>query len=138
MLDAIQSKLETEYHVKTVIDFAAISKQRSERPLMIYLMLLQETVKNTDYTGVTVSSVDSVIGVVIAQRSAKDPHGADHREQMDGVRKSIRTLLAGWAPDTDYEPLVRGNGRLMQFENKTVYWLDVFSTKYTEEARHHQ
>lgn len=138
MLTAIENQLKTEFNVKSVIEFAAIDKKASGRSTVLYVLPLGERVKNTEYTGATVSHVSYQVGVVTALRNVRDVQGGEHQQQLNVEREKIRALLAGWVPTPNHEPLARGNGRLMQFKNNTVYWLDIFETKNSEQAKHHQ
>jgi len=137
MLNAVETRLKTQFNVKSVIEFAAIDKTKNTRSTMLYVIPLGEKVVNTEYTGCTLSEVSYQVGIVTAIRNMRDSLGGAHQQRIDVERESIRDLLAGWKPKTDYKPLIRGNGRLMQFKNKTVYWLDIFTTKNTEQAHHH-
>lgn len=134
MLSAVKNKLEGHFAVNSVMEFAAIEKSPPIRSETLYVIPLGERVKNTEYTGVIVSTVIHQFGVVTALRNAKNVD----QQALDEIRNNIRELLAGWIPLSGYEPITRGNGSLLQLKNKTVYWLDVFETQSTEQAQHHQ
>ncbi len=135
MLEAIENHLETTFNVKTALDFASISKNRVvQSPTVFVIPLGVQTSPNQRDTGPALVRQDDRIGIVIAVRAINDPLGSYGNAALKVYRKQVYTLLFGWVPESGYEPLMVGNGRLLNFSDQTLYWIDEFTTSHLEQA----
>ena len=117
-------------------DYAAVKSLRDFVPPSVFVVLAQERFEsNPPGYGqrgeqVKVSQRGIVaVGVVIVGRNYREQHGAQLSDAMNTLIASVRGPLAGWVPDVPgARPLELQRGDLLQYDNATALWCDVWQT----------
>jgi hypothetical protein len=118
-------------------DYAAVKSLRDFTPPSVFVVLAQERFQeNPPGHGqrgeqVKVTQRGSVaIGVVIVGRNYREQHGAQLSGAMNTLIDNVRAQLSGWVPDVPgARPLQLQRGDLLQYDDATALWCDVWQTQ---------
>jgi hypothetical protein len=118
-------------------DYAAVKSLRDFAAPCVYVLLAREQFdvrppgfgeRGAQVPGVQSGTVQ--IGVVLAARNYREEGGAQLSDEFQSLLGSIRSRLAGWVPDcAGAKPLQLVQGDLLQYDNATALWCDVWMTK---------
>ena len=67
-------------------------------------------------------------GVVQVVRNVADVRGATASTELEPLRAAVMVALLNWQPSTAYEPIQHGSGKLDNYDNQTLWWVDEFTT----------
>lgn len=83
-----------------------------------------------------IQQVDVSLSVVIAARNFRQADlGSAAGADLAALITAIRTALLGWTPDgASIDPIELQAGRLEQRKAATLWWQDIFRTRYRLEA----
>jgi hypothetical protein len=118
-------------------DYAAVKSLRDFTPPSVFVVLAQEKFQeNPPGHGqrgeqVKVTQRGSVaIGVVIVGRNYREQNGAQLSGAMNTLIDNVRAQLSGWVPDVPgARPLQLQRGDLLQYDDSTALWCDVWQTQ---------
>ncbi|KAF1009061.1 MAG: hypothetical protein GAK28_00694 [Luteibacter sp.] len=117
-------------------DYAAVKNLRDFVTPSAFVLLAREQFDpqppSFGLPGQQVTSVQSgtvTIGVVIAARNYREQGGAQLSGEFELLLGSVRARLLGWVPPiAGARPLQLRQGELLQYDNATALWCDVWST----------
>ncbi|MGA7437655.1 MAG: hypothetical protein WBW32_05950 [Luteibacter sp.] len=123
--------------VGVAADYAAVKSLRDFPAPCVYVLLAREQFEPRAPTfgqrGQQVPGVQSgvvQIGVVLAARNYREEGGAQLTDEFQALLGSLRSRLMGWVPDCPgAKPLQLVQGDLLQYDNATALWCDVWMTK---------
>lgn len=78
--------------------------------------------------------VKATVGICLVTRSVVDARGAEASNDMDELRKEVKSALFGWAPAEGKDPYERGAGGLLLFRDTHMWWKDDFVTAYIDRS----
>lgn len=94
-----------------------------------YVLPLAESADPGYLVGVHAQQVKLAFGVLIAVQNVSDARGGAAQSELALRRQQVRTALAGWTLPTDPDATVSfAEGRLLQFENGRLWWMDTYET----------
>lgn len=118
-------------------DYAAMKNLRDFPAPCVYVLLAREQFDPRPPTfgqrGEQVPGVQSgtvQIGVVLAARNYRMEGGDQLSDEFQALLAAVRSRLMGWVPDCPgAKPLQLVQGDLLQYDNATALWCDVWMTK---------
>ncbi|MCA0175232.1 MAG: hypothetical protein LCH73_02925 [Proteobacteria bacterium] len=94
---------------------------------VVYVLPLAESAEPGYLAGVHAQPLRMAFGVLIAVQNVSDARGGAAQSELAVRRQQVRTALAGWTLPTDPDATVSfAEGRLMQFENGRLWWMDTY------------
>lgn len=118
-------------------DYAAVKSLRDFPAPCVYVLLAREQFdprppafgqRGQQISGAQSGTVQ--IGVVLAARNYREEGGAQLSDEFQALLGSLRSRLMGWVPDCPgAKPLQIVQGDLLQYDNATALWCDVWMTK---------
>lgn len=115
----------------------AIVQQAPKASPAAYVMTLQEASGNNERTnGAVLQPLSADISIVIITSNLSDPRGAAGANDIETLKKIVRTHLLGFVPhpDEDGLPLEHVSGELLKAWGGTVWWQEVFAaSSYIQE-----
>ncbi|MFC5525215.1 hypothetical protein ACFPPA_05610 [Rhodanobacter ginsengisoli] len=118
-------------------DYAAVKSLRDFTPPSVFVVLAQEKFQENapghgqrgEQVKITQRGLVAV-GVVIVGRNYREQHGAQLSGAMNTLIKNVRAQLSGWVPDVPgARPLQLQRGDLLQYDDATALWCDVWQTQ---------
>lgn len=96
-----------------------------------YVIPLQETPKgNMTQIGGHSQMIASDFAVIVVVRNVADKHGEAGHRILEDVREEIRDALYGWKHDEMAAPVDYMKGKLVDYRNQTMRWMDVYSARF--------
>lgn len=137
VVDRLRSQVSLLRLVGVAADYATVKSLRDFNPPSAYVLLAQETFdSNPPGNGargqqVTVAQRGRVaLGVVVAARNYREQAGAQLGGEIRGLLDQVRRCLQGWVPDVPgARPLQLQRGDLLQYDDATALWCDVWTTQ---------
>lgn len=123
--------------VGVAADYAAVKSLRDFTPPSAYVLLAQETFEpNPPGHGQRAQQVSLAqrgrvaLGVVVAARNYREQAGAQLAGTLQQLLQDVRATLSGWVPDVPgARPLQLQRGDLLQYDDATALWCDVWTTQ---------
>jgi hypothetical protein len=118
-------------------DYAAVKSLRDFNPPSVFVVLAQEKFDSNppghgqrgEQVKVTQRGLVAV-GVVIVGRNYREQNGAQLSGEMNTLINNVRAQLSGWVPDVPgARPLQLQRGDLLQYDDSTALWCDVWQTQ---------
>lgn len=92
-----------------------------------HVMPLAETAEAPDLAGLHHQRVLQEFGVVVMVANLQDATGSAAAVELHARRLAVRAALVGWVPDpASGETVAFTGGRLLQFFNQRLWWMDQF------------
>lgn len=118
-------------------DYAAVKNLRDFNPPSVFVVLAQEVFQpNAPGNGQRGQQVATTqrgavaVGVIVVGRNYREQHGAQLSASMSALIGQVRGALSGWVPDTPgSRPLQLQRGDLLQYDDATALWCDVWKTQ---------
>lgn len=137
VVDRLRSQVSALRLVGMAADYATVKSLRDFNPPSAYVLLAQEAFdSNPPGNGVrgqqvTVTQRGRVtLGVVVAARNYREQRGAQLGDEIRGLLDQVRSSLQGWVPDVPgARPLQLQRGDLLQYDDATALWCDVWTTQ---------
>jgi hypothetical protein len=115
-------------YIGGALDLNETTLQSANQP-SAYVLPLSETAEPGRLLGVHDQRITQTWGVVLVLRAARTT-AQDQSAELDTLRQSVRTALAGWTPDAaSTEPLDIASGQLVSLEAGLLLWQDEFTTQ---------
>jgi hypothetical protein len=124
--------------VGVAADYAAVKSLRDFTPPSAYVLLAQETFEpNPPGHGQRTQQVSVAqrgrvaLGVVVAARNYREQAGAQLAGTLQQLLEDVRACLVGWIPDiAGARPMQLQRGDLLQYDDATALWCDVYQTQH--------
>lgn len=98
-------------------------------PPSAFVMLVGEGSSRNEYaTGAFAQRVVARFGVVLVVRNVSDVRGAAAVLDLEGLRTAVMGALLNWQPSAAHDPVEHVTGRLDNYDDQTLWWIDEFST----------
>lgn len=118
-------------------DYASVKSLRDFVVPSVYVVLAQERFDNApagyaprDGVAQVSQPGDVSVGVIIAGRNYREQQGAQLSDEMRGLVGQVRQQLHGWVPPVPGARAMQiQRGDLLQYDNATALWCDVWTTK---------
>lgn len=145
MLSAIETKLgeikvdnkALFIDVGSALSLASVMNTSATRsPAAFVVPISEQPQSNHRDIGAAMQDVQVELGVLIVLTSRNDPSGAKGAALLAECRTAVKKALYGWQPMEGFEPLLLARGDLVKMAPNVIYWMDRFTTIYTEEANH--
>lgn len=101
----------------------------------VYVMVTGEKARPSEIADVLIQHVDAQLGIAMVVRNVSDVTGAAAGLDMEALRAAVKAALFGWQPAEKYEQLERDQGKLLQFREGHLWWLDTYNTSYLDKAQ---
>jgi hypothetical protein len=75
-------------------------------------------------------AITATFGIVICVTNFNDTAGEAANEELELVRQEIRIALCAWQPDWAALPIDFNSGRIVDYDDLTLRWNDIFSTQF--------
>lgn len=137
--DRVRAAVPSLRLVGLAADYAAVKSLRDFLPPSVFVVLAQEDFDRNppgygsrgDQVQVSQRAVVA-IGVVIVGRNYREQHGAQLNDSMRTLIGAVRQSLHGWTPDVaGARPLEMRRGDLLQYDDATALWCDIWHTQET-------
>ena len=69
-------------------------------------------------------------GVVLAVINLRDARGEKAQADLLTLRIAVMTVLLGWSPNAEFDPLEYAGGRLLRLSDQVLWWQDDFLTTH--------
>lgn len=117
-------------------EFSAVQQAPKAFPAAYVVTLQEVSGENGRTNGPVFQPLSADIGIVIITSNLSDPRGAAGSNDIETLKKIVRTHLLGFVPhpDADAIPLEHVSGELLKAWSGTVWWQEVFAAaSYIEE-----
>jgi len=78
-------------------------------------------------TGMTISRVDSGVGILIGVKDMSDAIGSDGQDTLKLYREAVAKTLQGFTPSGTTRPLWYTDGDLIDYQDGIFWWLERFT-----------
>lgn len=125
----------TGLDVKRAADF--VSAQGDHRRDTIYVMYSSDDARpnEADVVGAVRQLHTVGVDVVYAVTNLRSAIGDDAVEEIEQVREQVLGALVGWEPPSGDSAIVYRRGRVLAFENRTLWWQDSFEVLEYQTSR---
>ncbi|SJM96023.1 phage tail terminator protein [Crenothrix polyspora] len=137
-LDLIVERLKSEVPVLHNRVYGSADLDATESGAMpkvpsVYIIPVQETAKsNLTHPLGHSSMIIAEFALVIVVRNVANNYGAFSHRELEDVRKSIRCVLYGWQANEMAKPVDFLRGRIVDYKNNTLRWMDIYSARFYE------
>lgn len=124
----LRSQVTTLKLVGGAADFSAAAESLKQKPAAFVLPNSERAGESK--TGTLVTSQYNAVrfAVVIAVQNLRDARGENAQAGLRTIRMAIATALHGWQPESEFDPIEYGSGRLLQLNDQVVWYQDEFVT----------
>lgn len=137
--DRIRAMVPSLRLVGLAADYASLKNLRDFAPPCAYVVLAQERFEENQpghgSRGEQVRVVQrgsAEFGVVVVGRNYRSGHGGQLSAEMSALLGQVRGSLLGWVPQTPgARPLQLRRGDLLEYDDSTALWCDVWKTQTT-------
>jgi hypothetical protein len=137
VVDRLKAQVKSLRLVGVAADYAAVKGLRDFVPPSAYVLLARETFDaNPPGHGLRNQQVRVAqhgrvaLGVVVAARNYREQAGGQLAGALQTLLGDVRAALAGWVPDVSgARPLQLQRGDLLQYDDATALWCDVWTTQ---------
>lgn len=126
--ERLRDVVEALNDVRGAADYASVQDLRSFRPGTAYVVPVRE--RDTSDKPRNTHQVTVTFGVVIAARNYSGTSGSAALDDARPLVKSVRAALKGWRPARDIMSPVWVQGDVMDYDQNTLLWCDVFEIQY--------
>lgn len=135
--DRLRDQVKTLRQVGLAADYAAVQNLRDFVVPSCFVILAKELFepaapghgRRGDQVSTPQRGVVS-FGVVTVGRNYREQRGAQLVGEIGQLLKQVRQCLQGWIPDVPgARPLQLRQGDLLQYDNSTALWCDVWTTQ---------
>ena len=124
-LEAEVDGVKPDFDVYRAADLATV--RREHRRDAVYVMYSSDDARPSDVTGAVRQQHTLGVDVVSAIRNFRDSRGGDAVDEVERMREFVLGRLVGWTPPSaEGEAIEYVRGRLLGFNNKTIWWQDSF------------
>lgn len=121
--------------VEGMAEYATIKDLREFRPGSAYVVLAGERNPNSPDSAEGARSRGKsqalcTFGVVIVARNYRGRSGKEALQDVSPLVGKVRDALVGWSPVSPFKPIVWLSGDVMEYDNNTLLWLDVYTTTH--------
>lgn len=111
-------------------DLSAAAESLKQKPAAFALPNSERA--SGSITGTMVVSQENTVrfAVVIAVQNLRDARGEKAQADLRTVRMAIATALHGWQPDSEFDPIQYGSGKLLRLTDQVVWYQDEFLTAH--------
>jgi len=124
----LQQEVDYFYTIEGAIELSAIT-DTPQRPAAFVVPMIDTAQRSGTGTQVVRQLVAETIGVVMMIRSRNDKYGGRQLDLVNTVRADVQTALLGWQPSPNHEPFEFDRGRLQDWKDGVVMWLDQYRTE---------
>lgn len=96
----------------------------------LWVIPVRDQAGNNDILNGVSQMVTSVVGLIFAVRNFSDGTGAAGHSDLMNHRKQASASLLGWQPGDADEGVELVGGRLLGYNDATVWWQDDYRTRY--------
>lgn len=117
-------------------EFASVQQAPKAFPAAFVMSLQEASGANERMTGRILQPLSADIGIVIITSNLSDPRGAAGSNDIETLKKVVRSHLIGFVPhpEEDGLPLEHVSGELLKAWGGNVWWQEVFAAaRYIEE-----
>lgn len=116
-------------------DFQKAVENKPTATPALFVLTMGEKAKPPSTANVLIQHVDAQLGIVMVVRNVADNTGQAAGIEMEALRLALKDALFGWQPASQYNPLERDQGNLMDYREGHLWWLDTFNTSYLDKAK---
>lgn len=111
-------------------DLASAAESLKQKPAAFVLPNSERASGST--TGTMAVSQQNIVRftVVIAVQNLRDARGENAQADLRTIRMAIATALHGWQPDSEFDPIQYGSGKLLQLTDQVVWYQDEYLTAH--------
>lgn len=114
--------------IDTAAGFASLTNLPLE-PWSIYVIPLSERPIKNGFLGAHIQIGDESIGILYCVQAANDAAGRDAMREASPRIAAVRSLIAGWSPDTSREAFDFTAGNHIDYRPGLLIWRDDFTTR---------
>jgi len=111
-------------------DLPAATEEVKQLPAAFVIPLNDAASRNDVATGALSQQLTVRFGVLIASQNLRDATGNAALGTLKPLRDSIRDALAGWVPAGYEDPCEIVGGRIMQLNDRVLWWQDDFLSMF--------
>lgn len=128
VIERLQAEVSLLKNVAGAAELARAAEDLKQNPSAFVLPGAERATGSVTGTSVVSQQNTTRFGVVIAVQNLRDPRGDKAQEDLRTLRTAIMAALHGWQPDSDFDPIEFGGGRLLQLNDQVLWWQDDFLT----------
>lgn len=133
--DRLSEQVEALQCVEGAAEYAAVKSIRDFRDGSAYVVLAQE--KSLQHPDSLAGDrrrgrpqALCTFGVITASRNYRGRTGAEALRDARPLIGAVRTALIGWIPEKPLQPVTWLQGDVMEYDDNTLLWIDVFTTTH--------
>lgn len=135
--DRLRAKVTGLRLIGLAADYATVKNLRDFNPPSAYVVLAQERFEPRE-TGQAIRGQQRALmqrsrvtlGVIVAARNYREQAGAQLSGTLRELLQEVRAAVGGWTPDVPgARPLQLQRGDLLQYDEATALWCDVWTTQ---------
>lgn len=129
VLARLKSQLTGFCKIGGAADLAALGNGLVPTPAL-FLFPAEEQAAAPEFAGDNIARVAVSFSIVLAVSNKASAQGEGALGGLEAYRDQVKAALHGWVPAAGYDLVSFSGGRLMPFDNATLFWMDDFKTAY--------
>lgn len=118
-------------YIKGTVEFAAAMKDGVKICPAMFVVLSTPSYEENEFgTQIVSQRCTEEFGVVSVVKSVRSISGEDSIDLLQAVRAPLFAALHGYVPTPDCDPIEARRGRVLDFKDGALWWLDLFVTRY--------
>lgn len=139
MIESVKARLRAQLgdQLKLVggaADFQAAAENNPAATPACFVFSLGEKPEPSKFTGALLQHVQTAVSIVLVVRNLSDSNGAAAVADVEELRRKVKGVVYGWAPQEGHDPLERGDSNLLAFKNGHAWWQDIYLTAYYDRS----
>lgn len=117
--------------VSGAADLQAARESPPKQLPVAFVIVTQEDAGPNAYSTIALQQhVVATVAVVLCVENRRDVRGAQARVDLEALRTYLLSALLLWAPAQGFDPIEKGRGKLLAFQDQMLWWQDDFRTGY--------
>ena len=138
MIAAIRTRLAAQTPALKLVggaaDFQTAAERNPAAAPAAFVFLVGEDPSANQLSNAVEQRIAATAAIVYCLSNASDASGAAAQADIDTLRAAGRAALYGWQPAANYDPLERGQSKLLAFRDGYIWWQDLYHSAYYDRS----